>query len=84
MSHILNACEITVACTLVQSFRLFVPDMPPFCQDGENQTSVATVFEILNFLIDQVPLVNDEEVAPKAWYMVEYIAELKLFNCVFE
>lgn len=77
--------KISCAVSLFQAFRLFVPDFPPFCQIDDCVNN-GEVFAALEFLLTQIPLVNDsdKDISEKAWYLIEYISQLELFNCVFQ
>merc|ERR1712168_1263628 len=71
---------IATACYLVQAFRLFIPNLPPFCEEEDGTDSNEKLADTLKFIIRQIPLVNESHYADKAWYMIERIAGLKLIH----
>ena len=75
--------RVTVACFLTHAFRLFVPDMPDFCQEADGTDSDAKLAEVLTFIISQFTLINDEKMKEKTWYLIEHCKQVKLFHSVF-
>ena len=64
-------------------FRIFVPDMPPFCEEDNGTDSPDRLASSLKFIISQIPNINHSSLSKKAWYLIERIAGLKLFHAVF-
>ena len=62
------------------AFRLFIPNLPPFCEEEDGTDSNEKLAETLKFIIRQIPLVNESHYADKAWYMIERMAGLKLIH----
>ena len=62
------------------AFRLFIPNLPPFCEEEDGTDSNEKLADTLKFIIRQIPLVNESHYADKAWYMIERMAGLKLIH----
>ena len=64
----------------ILAFRLFIPNLPPFCEEEDGTNSDEKLADTLKFIIQQIPLVNESQYADKAWYMIERMAGLKLIH----
>ena len=74
----------STAGAMVHAFRIYVPSFPPFCLTDTATVDEERVLDALNFLVDLIPHVTDEQSGKKIGYAIEYINTIQLFNCVFK
>ena len=72
--------EVSILYDYYSAFRLFIPNLPPFCEEEDGTDSNEKLADTLKFIIRQIPLVNESHYADKAWYMIERMAGLKLIH----